>query len=527
MWRRPFSLIGVLAALLTVGVYLLVDPILALLQVPEQVWALMRVYLLVIFAGIPATFLYNYFACMLRAVGNSAVPLAFLGVSSVMNIGLDLLFVLRFDWGVAGAAFATVLSQYLSGIGLAVYSLFAARELLPRRKHWRFGRARLAEVTSYSLLTCMNSPIMNFGILMVQGRVNSFGPAVMSAFAAAVKIDTFAYMPAQDLGNAFSTFVAQNYGAGKEDRIQKGIRRAVAISAGFCVTVSVLVFVFAKPLMLIFVAPEETEILSIGVQYLRIEGSFYCGIRLSVPAVRPLPCHGKAGHVGGAHCPFAGNPGDSGLWPFCDPGHRRRWHLVVGSHRLVFGRRGGLCILLEKPCPAAICADRERKRRNYMKERLTHLYFGNGKGKTTASMGLALRALGNDWRVVVVQFLKSHPSGEVAGLEKLGAKVIRSTKTMKFVFKMTEEEKQAARAVQQKMLNEAIRLVDEGQVDLLVLDEAGSPPAGYAGGYEYSASVGGAQARRAGAGDHCPRARPVADGCGGLLHRNALPSPSL
>lgn len=273
-----FTLIGVLAALLTVGVYLLVDPILALLQVPEQVWDLMRVYLLVIFAGIPATFLYNYFACMLRAVGNSAVPLAFLGVSSVMNIGLDLLFVRRFDWGVAGAAFATVLSQYLSGIGLAVYSLFGARELLPHKQHWRFGRARLAEVASYSLLTCMQQSIMNFGILMVQGRVNSFGPAVMSAFAAAVKIDTFAYMPAQDLGNAFSTFVAQNYGAGKADRIQKGIRRAVAISAGFCVAVSALVFVFAHPLMLIFVAPEETEILAIGVQYLRIEGSFYCGI---------------------------------------------------------------------------------------------------------------------------------------------------------------------------------------------------------------------------------------------------------
>lgn len=109
-----------------------------------------------------------------------------------------------------------------------------------------------------------------------------------------------------------------------------------------------------------------------------------------------------------------------------------------------------------------------------MKERLTHLYFGNGKGKTTASMGLALRALGNGWRVVVVQFLKSHPSGEVAGLEQLGATVIRSEATMKFVFQMNEQEKQEARAVQQHMLDQALQLVDAGQVDLLVLDEAGS-----------------------------------------------------
>ena len=273
-----FSLIGVLAALLTVGVYLLVDPILALLQVPEQVWVLMRVYLLVIFAGIPATFLYNYFACMLRAVGNSAVPLAFLGVSSVMNIGLDLLFVLRFDWGVAGAAFATVLSQYLSGIGLAVYSLFAARELLPGRKHWRFGRARLAEVSSYSLLTCMQQSIMNFGILMVQGLVNSFGTVVMAAFAAAVKIDSFAYMPVQDFGNAFSTFIAQNYGAGKKDRIKAGIKSAVMVSIAFCIMISLVVWIFAEKLMLIFVQPQETGILAVGVQYLRIEGAFYCGI---------------------------------------------------------------------------------------------------------------------------------------------------------------------------------------------------------------------------------------------------------
>ena len=119
---------------------------------------------------------------------------------------------------------------------------------------------------------------MNFGILMVQGLINSFGVAVMAAFAAAVKIDSFAYMPVQDFGNAFSTFIAQNFGAGQMKRIRDGIRVAVVSATIFCVFISLLVFAFARPLMLIFVPVHETEIISIGVQYLRIEGAFYCGI---------------------------------------------------------------------------------------------------------------------------------------------------------------------------------------------------------------------------------------------------------
>ena len=127
-------------------------------------------------------------------------------------------------------------------------------------------------------LTRMQQSVMNFGILMVQGLVNSFGPSVMAAFAAAVKIDSFAYMPVQDFGNAFSTFIAQNYGAKKEDRIRAGIKSAVGAAAVFCLLISTLVFLFARPLLLIFIRPEESEILSIGVEYLRIEGAFYCGI---------------------------------------------------------------------------------------------------------------------------------------------------------------------------------------------------------------------------------------------------------
>ena len=273
-----FVLILAVAAVLNLAVFLLIDPIIYLLQVPEEIYAMMREYLWVIFWGILATFLYNYFACLLRAVGNSVAPLIFLAVSSVMNIVLDLWFVLGFHWGVAGAAFATVLSQYVSGIGLAVYTYWKTPEFRIQPRYLKPKPAMLKEIGQFSFLTSVQQSVMNLGILMVQGLVNSFGTVIMAAFAAAVKIDSFAYMPAQEFGNAFSTFVAQNYGAGKSGRIREGIKKAVLMSVGFCLVISLLVFIFARPLMTIFVDPSETEILAAGVEYLRIEGAFYCGI---------------------------------------------------------------------------------------------------------------------------------------------------------------------------------------------------------------------------------------------------------
>ena len=273
-----FVLILAVAAVLNLAVFLLIDPIIYLLQVPEEIYAMMREYLWVIFWGILATFLYNYFACLLRAVGNSVAPLIFLAVSSVMNIVLDLWFVLGFHWGVAGAAFATVLSQYVSGIGLAVYTYWKTPEFRIQPRYLKPKPAMLKEIGQFSFLTSVQQSVMNLGILMVQGLVNSFGTVIMAAFAAAVKIDSFAYMPAQEFGNAFSTFVAQNYGAGKSGRIREGIKKAVLMSVGFCLVISLLVFIFARPLMTIFVDPSETEILAAGIEYLRIEGAFYCGI---------------------------------------------------------------------------------------------------------------------------------------------------------------------------------------------------------------------------------------------------------
>ena len=276
--RASFLLIGAGAVLLNVLAFACLDFIRVFLRVPGEVWGDMRAYLQIIFGGIMATFLYNYVASYLRAVGNSVVPLVFLAVSAALNIILDLWFVLGLKRGVAGAAEATVIAQYVSGVGIGVYGVIRCPRLraVYGRKPVRWSCVK--EIGGFSVLTCVQQSVMNLGILMVQGLVNSFGPTVMAAFAAAVKIDAFAYMPVQDFGNAFSTFIAQNYGARKADRIRAGLKGAIGASMGFCVVVSGLVWVFAGPLMAMFIETGETETILEGVRYLRIEGAFYCGI---------------------------------------------------------------------------------------------------------------------------------------------------------------------------------------------------------------------------------------------------------
>ena len=273
-----FGLIAVLSLVLNGAVYLGMDGILWVLRVPAEIRPLMQDYLAVVFLGILATFLYNYYASLLRAIGNSVVPLVFLAVSAVLNVVLDLGCVVGLGWGVKGAALATVAAQFVSGIGIAVYAWRCFPQLRPRREDCRWDRAALASILNLSVMTSVQQSIMNFGILMVQGLVNSFGPVTMAAFAAAVKIDSFAYLPVQDFGNAFSTFVAQNHGAHQPQRIRQGIRSAGAVSAVFCIVISGLVCVFAAPLMSVFIDPAQTQIIQAGVHYLRIEGACYIGI---------------------------------------------------------------------------------------------------------------------------------------------------------------------------------------------------------------------------------------------------------
>lgn len=273
-----FVLTSVMAVIIEALVLLLTRPLLQLLHIPASIMEETHTYLRIIFYGIIFTFLYNFFASLLRSVGNSVIPLIFLAVSTVMNIALDLLFIITFQMGVAGAAWATILAQGTSAACMMIYCYWNVPFVRLKKHHLYFTKNAVFQISQYSLLTCLQQSIMNFGILMVQGLINSFGVSVMAAFAAAVKIDSFAYMPVQDFGNAFSTFIAQNHGAGKKERIRQGIKSAGAASLVFCLFISVVVFLFASRLMLIFIQPNETEIIAIGTQYLRIEGACYCGI---------------------------------------------------------------------------------------------------------------------------------------------------------------------------------------------------------------------------------------------------------
>lgn len=273
--RASFALLGTITIILNLIVFSGIDWIIQILQTPAELTALMREYLIVIFVGLIGIFLYNFFAALLRALGNSLIPLVFLAVSAVLNIILDLWFVAGLKRGVAGAAEATVIAQYVSGIGIMLYAFRRFPQLFHSEEKIRLRRCRIREIAGFSALTCLQQSIMNLGILAVQGLVNSFGTVTMAAFAAGVKIDAFAYLPVQDFGNAFSIFIAQNYGAGKQTRIKKGIRAAALTTIAFGALISAAVFLFARPLMTLFIDAGERAVIHEGIGYLRIEGAFY------------------------------------------------------------------------------------------------------------------------------------------------------------------------------------------------------------------------------------------------------------
>ena len=273
-----FLLISFITIIINILVFIFLDQILIFLKTPTEIYASMHDYLFFIFMGLIPVSIYNFIACLLKALGNSLTPLYFLAFSTVLNIGLDLLFVITFTMGIKGAAIATIISQFVSAIGILIYFFKECKELIP--SNFRYNHTYIKELLNMSSLTCLQQSTMNFGILLIQRLINSFGAVVMAGFAAAIKIDTFAYLPVQDFGNAFSSFVAINYGANKKERIKKGFKIAIVSSCVFAILISIIVNVFSFNLMNIFISKDEIEVINEGIKYLRIEGSFYFGIAI-------------------------------------------------------------------------------------------------------------------------------------------------------------------------------------------------------------------------------------------------------
>ena len=275
---QSFTMTAALSAILNVLSFILLNSFIRLMNIPESVAPLMNDYLSVIFLGIAASFITNYTAAFLRSIGNSMAPISALAFSAALNIALDLAFILKLGRGVRGAAEATVISQYLSAAALMIYTVIKYKKMIPGKDDCFFSAEHIRPLISLSSMTALQQSVMNFGILMVQGIVNSFGTAVMAAFAAGVKIDAIAYMPAQDFGNAYSTFAAQNHGAGNKRRIIRGTASAAICVALFCIAISILIFILAPELIAVFTTESEAGIIAIGAEYLRTEGIFYIGI---------------------------------------------------------------------------------------------------------------------------------------------------------------------------------------------------------------------------------------------------------
>lgn len=277
--KNSFFISSCFIGLVTVAINFLalffINEIIYLLNIPQEVLTVTKDYLQIILYGIIFTSAYNFFAAIMRSMGNTMIPLIFLIISAIINIILDIVFIVPFNMGVEGAAYATIIAQGVSSIGLAVYCIRRIPLIHLKRRHLHIDMNIVKMISNNSILSCIQQSVMNLGILMIQGLVNSFGVSAMAAFGAVVKIESFAYLPEQEFGNAFSVFIAQNHGAKKQGRIKNGIRSAIKIITTYGIAISVLIILLAKPLMGIFVNHSETEILQIGTQYLFSVAIFY------------------------------------------------------------------------------------------------------------------------------------------------------------------------------------------------------------------------------------------------------------
>ena len=265
----------IFSAVFSVCTIVLASPVLRLIRVPEEVIPAAASYLRIVFLGIVFTFLYNFLANTMRALGDSKTPLYFLAASAVLNVLGDLFFVAGLGWGVMGSAASTVLSEALC-CGLCAWYIQKRIPLLCLGRKWMvFDRSLLGRTISYGSTSAMQQVCLQMGKVIIQSVVNTQGVAVMAAFTAVSRVDDFAYTPQQNIGHAMTTFIAQNKGAGKEERIRKGFGCGLLIEAAYSVFLLAVILFGAPAIMGLFADRGDTQVISLGVSYLRLIALMY------------------------------------------------------------------------------------------------------------------------------------------------------------------------------------------------------------------------------------------------------------
>ena len=259
----------------TLSMMVLAKPVLTLIRVPEEILDSACGYLRIIFTGFLFTFAYNFFSSTLRALGDSKASLYFLVISSVFNIAGDLLFVAVFRWGVNGSALATVLSQMICCLCCMIY-IQKKVPLLRLGKRWLiFDKCLLSRTFSFGITSALQLMCVQLGKVCVQSMVNMQGIAFMAAFTAVNRIDDFALTPQQNIAHAATTFMAQNKGAGQEKRMKQGFFCGVLVELCYTAAVGSCVFLFAEPIMKLFLPEESAEVIVLGVTYLHLISFLY------------------------------------------------------------------------------------------------------------------------------------------------------------------------------------------------------------------------------------------------------------
>ena len=271
---HSFLIVGILSLVITLLCVFICDNILMLLRTPDDIYNEAYIYLMVIFIGIPFTLLYNITAGILRAVGDSRDPFMFLAVSTVLNIGLDLVFILVLKLGVAGAGIATVASQALSGFLCLIFIIKKDRFLLPRKEEMAVRGRYIKTLFGMGLPMGMQYSITAVGSMVMQSANNSLGSIYVSAFTAGTKIKQFTICPVDALATAVSTYAGQNYGSGNVQRIRKGYRISILISMIYAAIAGVLLILFGRSLSSFFVGSASDAILDSAARYLRAIGLF-------------------------------------------------------------------------------------------------------------------------------------------------------------------------------------------------------------------------------------------------------------